>query len=790
MNRKIVFILAYINISLPMFSQKQIRVVREKEEGITINQVWDKIKELRQSGYKGEVEVFIPEGYYSLDRPWVVTPAHNDKSCAQITFRSEGEVVLGTGTVIKGWKNVEKNHWTVALPEVKSGKWYFRQLFAGEERLQRACIPNRGTLKTVGPLSRYEKTVSSFVWDVSQKEKNPTGYWESRCGFQYADDDFKAWDDLQEAEVLMWHSWESSWQTVLALDTLKKDVYFYSPLRYPVGSFGNQMRYRIENVRAALDMPGEWYLDRKEGILHYLARGEEQPDEMDMVAPRYDHILSFEGTATQEVAHIHFENIHFYYTDYPLGIYGTAPEWPKEIQQEIPYFPSEVKPGYTDAQAGPLCGQAIRLQYATGVSFTSCRLNHHGANAVFIGKGCSQVELEGCEMYDLGGGGAYIGFPVRDVAQAGVPYSDAPHDNKVSHCMIRNCGIIHPTAVGVWIGQSYKNVIDHNEIAYIPNSGLSIGWCWGTEKNYTSHNVMSNNYIHHAATELADASGFYSLGDCGHSVFEGNYIDEVVKNKEAFGVVYGLFMDGTSDHLEFRSNYIGRISGRDAGFAREGSPDRHIWKNNSFDPYLDRPVFENKDCPDSEEFTVSVFFDPKGAYPGLTNWHEQKWILQRNGSTDTDGFFGLQMVGQKVVAYLNIGGGRQNLYKIESENCLCDGMLNQVSLSYGHGKMKLMYGGELMGSLTINKRRIPTEGSLKIAPAGSNELREGAAEVYLVNQSLNPSAVARIGGYKNRQGTFYWKASKKAAILDKDKIKSQAGPKKEYRKLFVSIKED
>ena len=39
------------------------------------------------------------------------------------------EVVLSGGREISGWKKGPSEIWTAELPEVKSGRWYFRQLF-------------------------------------------------------------------------------------------------------------------------------------------------------------------------------------------------------------------------------------------------------------------------------------------------------------------------------------------------------------------------------------------------------------------------------------------------------------------------------------------------------------------------------------------------------------------------------------------------------------------------------------------------------------------------------------
>lgn len=380
----------------------------------TLNKALELVKEKNRDK---KLEIVMEAGHYELEAPVVIIPEMSGTKEAPLVIRPNGnaKVTVSGGRAITSWRNVKENHWVADLPAVKQGNWYFRQLFAGDKRLTRARIPNSGFYRTAGPFSKYAETLRQYTWSPKVKEEDPAGYWESRCGFQFKEGDIRHWANWQEAEILTYHSWESSWQSIRAIDTISNDVYMNSPCRYPVGTFSTHMRYCIENIPEALDLSGEWYLDGKRGELHYLAHEGEDPRTMDIQAPLLTSMLTFSGNENGKVEYIEFKNIDFKYLDYQLGVYDIAPNWPAEIQQGMPEFPDHPRPGYTDSQAAPRCGQGVWLLYSQNIRFEQCRFNHFGASAVHIDKGSKYITFNGCEMYDMGGGGVYIGFPVREV---------------------------------------------------------------------------------------------------------------------------------------------------------------------------------------------------------------------------------------------------------------------------------------------------------------------------------------------------------------------------------------
>lgn len=745
---------------------------------VSFRQVTDFLEHLRSEKNETPVNVWIASGVYELNHPLRLTAKENSISNGMVTFRSwgEGNVVLSGGKHITDWKEIEPNHWVAELPEVKNGNWYFRQLFAGHNRLTRARTPNKGFLKTKGSLSVARQGSS-----LSEALGKDATHWLSRCGFTYEGDDIRYWEDWKNAEILTFHSWECSWQSIMSVDTLHREVYFTSPSRYPVGRFGQNMRYRIENIREALDEPGEWFLDKENGQLHLLTHKGESPEDMDIYAPKLERIVECEGTENNHVANISFENIDFQYTSYRMGLYDIAPDWPAEIQKSIPFFPSDIRPGYTGSQAAPTVGASLCMKYADNVHFEQCGMRHLGAIGVSIDKGCRAVKLNGCELSDLGAGGVYMGFDVRLVEETGIPESDAPCENVISNCLITGLGHVHPAAVGVWMAQTKDNKVIHNEISYVSYSGISTGWTWGFEPNYTKNNYIAHNYIHHVAQTLGDAAGMYSLGDCTGTVYDSNYIDQIYKGEGVYGVVDAMGFDECSSKITIQNTVVGKTSGKVASFGRSSSPELQTWKNNNFDMNVSRPVLEHRTELDPENFTVLAAFHPVSTFINLSGRKEERWLVRKNGSADKDGFYGMFIQGKQAVAYLNIGGGSKGLYQIASSNNVVeDDKENTATISYDGRVFRFYFNNQLVGEKNIDKKRTPGYGKLEIAPISSNSLRNGLEKLYIVDKAVSPEGISETSA------GFSWIAPKpKKEAIDVQKVIREAGPDKKYTKRFL-----
>src|SRR5207249_3183799 len=102
--------------------------------------------------------------------------------------------LLSGGRRITGWHPVTvagKSLWTADLPDVRAGKWTFHQLWVNGQRRFRARHPNEGFLNIAG------------VPDATPK----TPYNQGQSRFQFAPGDLKAWNNLEDVDVVVHHLW-------------------------------------------------------------------------------------------------------------------------------------------------------------------------------------------------------------------------------------------------------------------------------------------------------------------------------------------------------------------------------------------------------------------------------------------------------------------------------------------------------------------------------------------------------------------------------------------------------
>ncbi len=120
----------------------------EKTDGplASIAKARDAIRKLKaeQGTLRQPVTVQVRAGTYHISKTIALGPQDSGTKSCPISYTAyPGEKpVLRGGRPLSGWKSDDGKLYHVDLPEVKAGRWYFRQLFVDGRRQVRARYPN------------------------------------------------------------------------------------------------------------------------------------------------------------------------------------------------------------------------------------------------------------------------------------------------------------------------------------------------------------------------------------------------------------------------------------------------------------------------------------------------------------------------------------------------------------------------------------------------------------------------------------------------------------------------
>ncbi len=483
----------------------------------TLARARDAVRALKaEQGLRAPVRVLLADGTYFLDGTFALTPADSGTAACPITYAAApgAKPVLSGGRRITGWRKEADGLWAADVPDAKSGQWTFRQLFVNGHRRTLARHPNKGYFRIQG-------RAAALVDPATGKEKDS-----SKIAFRFNPGDIKPWPDLTDINAVVFRNWETAMLRLESVDPKLNTVKFTGPMKW---AFKPRSRYYIENAPDALDAPGEWRLDKRQGVLHYRPMPGEDMATAEVIAPRLKYLVRIQGEAEAGllVSHVRFEGLSFQHAAYRL-----------EPQ------------GHSDWQAAVTVEAAIQADGAQAIEVTRCEVKHVGGYGIWFRQGCSLVRIEQCEVADCGAGGVRFGEPGRREGPL------ATHHNVLTNSFIHDIGHLHYGAIGVWVGQASDNEITHNEICDTNYTGVSVGWSWGFRPTTCHRNKIEFNHIHHIARGvLFDLGAIYTLGISTGTTIRNNLIHHSWGWEEGYGAG-GIYPDEGSSGILIENNVV------------------------------------------------------------------------------------------------------------------------------------------------------------------------------------------------------------------------------------------
>ncbi len=474
----------------------------------TLERARDLVRELKRTKglSNGGLVVELQAGVYELGQNFLLTSEDSGTAECPITYRAtQGkEVRLVAGRVIKGFKPVtdpailsrlvpeargkvlqtdlKAQGITQYPPMVSSTSWASSdpglEVFFADEPMTLSRWPNEGYTHIVD--------VKGPTHIDNQINVTKEGI------FTYEGDRPSRW--IGEPDLMTNGFWMYDWADqrfrVQSIDTSNRTITLENPPFHVYGYRRGQWYY-IYNALSEIDRPGEWYLDRQNGILYFwppkpINRGKV------MVSILRDMVTM------QDVSYVNLQGLTL------------------ECAQASGF-------NVTGGQCSRILG---------------CTLRNLGGSGVNIVGGYKH-EVFGCDMYNLGNGGVNI--------NAGDRATLAPAMHNVENCHIYKFGRWNPIkqpavsldGVGSRVAHNLFNdaphmaiylngndmTIEYNEIHSVVYESNDAGVIYGGRDWTMRGNQIRHNYIH-------DIYGFESRGCIGI------YFDDQFSSANIFGNVF------------------------------------------------------------------------------------------------------------------------------------------------------------------------------------------------------------------------------------------------------------
>ena len=490
----------------------------------------ERAKEILKSDTSDEtITVWFREGRYFVDDT-IEFSSEDRKNVIYRSYPYENVSFVGS-EAISDWRETTVNGVRAFVSDyaVNSDEDYFKSLFKDGQRLSRPNYPKTGTFKVADP-----KIDEAIV-----PEYQPEIYTRSAVFYAHTQD-MISFSTPKDVDVRIMHYWCDELLPVHSIDSETGRVETQKPTSMTLRVDDN---YVFENVKEALSLPNEWYLDRSEGKLYYIPEDGEEVDNTVLYAAKTEKLLTVSNCENITFCGINFEQTDWDFVGKITGWYSDTFPIKHHLYRNIKYNTNCSQAAY-DTPA------AINVSSSEEINFVNCLFKNISNTAIKFESASENCRIESSEFEEIGGVAIFIhGDKVVPATTNNIDVID---------CHITKYGRIFNNAVGILLTNATDCEISNNEIHEGWYTGISIGWTWGYGDNPTNNIKITNNLIYDIGNGwLSDMGGIYTLGIQPDTVISGNVIHNVGCDEGSYGYGgWGIYLDEGSSYILVENNLV------------------------------------------------------------------------------------------------------------------------------------------------------------------------------------------------------------------------------------------
>jgi regulation of enolase protein 1 (concanavalin A-like superfamily) len=412
-----------------------------------------------------DILVYLREGIYSLNQPLVFDPAD-------------------------GGERVETNLPTGAFEYHKLKDHYVTYAaYPGEKPVITGGIPvTNWTKKGIVWTAKFDADSAQMLVINGKRQvlaRTPNqGYFvppvisASTSELHFRKGEIKNWKEMEGNRVTMLLRWHTGINTIVKVDEKTGVATFKSPQE---GVVIVPPRYYIENVKALLDAPGEWYFDKKTKEISYIPTQEiDDPNKVSAEVPVINNLVTVKGKLGQPVRNLRF---------YGLTFEGATPK-----------------------------SSAISFEFAHACEFVDSEIRSCSGTGLYIHKGCYQTRILNNKLETIDNGGIYVLGPTQPGDGR-----EITRETLISRNKLYDCG-----GINILANYTLMTTISHNYLTKTRGRyGIDVGGWSNLEEAIDGGYLVEYNHLDDVQMDADDSGAIKTAGMTFNSVVRRNLIHHV-----------------------------------------------------------------------------------------------------------------------------------------------------------------------------------------------------------------------------------------------------------------------